>query len=278
MQFNREAYLFSKRMATIQKARLPLQMRIQMIFNKAVDERILAYFGEHHELDSPTVPAYKEEVLKKEIGKWNLWATLQEVNRRRKVVSQNSITRMETYNASKQISDKITQIEVERIDKNLATIDKVLENAELNISLYKHLTDNLPATMSRKQILEEQLETGISIKGSREFTYRELNQLSRDLEKYRTHSVDYEQAIRDNRQASREGLPPVWTKKTWIWRPNEKTRHSGMKGTEVRLMEKFLVVNDVTGDVDELRFPHDVEFDSNGCSNLCNCKCEYKIT
>lgn len=280
MHLNRKAYLHNQRIAIIQKANVPLQLRIQIINNEAIDERILEYYGLLDKMDNPTSPSHKDEKLTSSINYWNLLATTQDFQRLagHRSVRSDSVAKLEQMNASRQISDKITKLEVERVNKNLAFVDKVLDEVDLNVEMYNHLREKLPAKMSRLELLEESLESGISIRGSREFSYRELEQLSRDLEKFKTHNVDYEQALIENRQASREGLPPVWTKKVWIWSGAKKTRHRGMSGYETEsLVEKFQVKNDITGVVDELRFPHDVENDSNGCANLCNCRCAYEI-
>ena len=123
--------------------------------------------------------------------------------------------------------------------------------------------------------MERNLERGASY--NKEYSYRELNQLSRDLEKYKTNRLDYEKALMENRQAEREGYEPLNESKTWIWSTLENTRHSDMDGETVDLTESFEVVNEVTGDVDYLRFPGDVENDHNNCSNICNCDCSYEI-
>ena len=81
----------------------------------------------------------------------------------------------------------------------------------------------------------------------------------------------------ENKQAEREGYGPLNQEKVWIWSQLEHTRHSDMDGESVGLTEKFEVTNEVTGDVDYLRFPQDIDFDHNNCSNICNCHCSYEI-
>lgn len=275
-QFNRKEYLHSRRMAIIQKAHLPLQIRLQRIMNKAIDEKIL-YDSGQTDIEDYGTPYYKEEILLSEVGAANFLATHQDFTRllNRSIVNQNHITNLEKYNASKQISDKITKVEVERINKNLAYVEKTLSEAEINIDVYKNLMEKLPRQVSRKDMLEKALETGKNYKG-REYSYRELSRLSRDLEKYKTNAMDYEKGLIENRQASREGLPPINTEKTWIWSQLERTRHHDMDGETVRYSEKFRVVNEITGDVDYLRFPQDIENDTNNCSNVCNCECSFE--
>ena len=72
----------------------------------------------------------------------------------------------------------------------------------------------LPAS-KRQRWLERNLERGASY--NKQYTYKELNQLSRDLERYKTNRLDYETAIMENKQANREGYENPNQTKTWIW-------------------------------------------------------------
>ena len=275
--FNRTDYLFQKRMAIIQKAKLPLQIRIQNIANRAIDERVLYYYDETG-IEDYTVPAFKEEVLLFAIGKENLLATTKDLTRllNNSIVTQNHITNLEKYNAIHHISDQITKAEVKRINENLKYVDHTLQNADVNIDIYKNLIEKLPRQVSRQDILEKALEKGRNYKG-REYSYSELSKLSRDLERYKDNHSRYEVAKIENQQASREGLSPINTEKVWVWSELENTRHHKMSGQTVRFSEKFTVINENTGDVDYLRFPQDIENDTNNCSNTCNCSCSYLI-
>ena len=153
-------------MAIIQKAHLPLQLRIQRIANRAVDEKILYYFDDS-DIEDYTVPYYKEEVLFSAIGKENLLATNKDITRllNNSIINQNHITNLEKYNASRQVSDKITKVEVERINKNLQYVEKTLETADVDIGVYKNLIEKLPRQVSRQDILEKALKDGSNYKG-----------------------------------------------------------------------------------------------------------------
>lgn len=275
--FQRKDYLHQKRLALIQKARLPLQVQIQRISNNAIDEYIL-YSYKVTDIPNYTTPAYKDEILTQQIGAANFLATYQDMTRllNRSIVTENNIIKMEKYNASKQISDKITKVEVERINKNLEYIEQTLKEAEVNIDKYKELIEKLPKQVSRQNILEKALRTGQNYKG-RQYSFREIGQLSRDLERYKIANLDYQVGMIENQQANRDGLPTPNNEKTWIWSRLEKTRHSEMEGETVRFTEKFEVVNELTGDTDYMRFPGDIENDNNNCSNICNCGCSYEI-
>lgn len=63
----------------------------------------------------------------------------------------------------------------------------------------------------------------------------------------------------------------LYTTKTWVWSGADNTRHSGMDDTTIPIDEAFVVVNEVTGDIDYLMYPCD---DNGSPSNTYNCLCE----
>ncbi len=274
--FNRKDYLYNQRLVIIQKAHVPLQVRLQMLHNNIIDQRILELEGEYD--DEPVKPSERTSLIFGEMGKENLLATNKDFQRlmRNSIVTQNHITQLEQLQASRSISDKITQVEIERVEKNLQYIEQTLSNAEVDIDKYKTLMEKMPRTVSRQDMLEKALTKGYNYKG-REYSYKELNRLSRDLEKYKQNHLTYEKAKIENNQAQREGLGSVNQTKTWIWSTLEDTRHEELDGETVGLYEKFEVTNSKTGDVDYLRFPGDIDNDHNNCSNICNCGCSYEI-
>ena len=286
-------YLANKRIAVIQKAHHRTHTRIQFINNDLVDKKILEWDNEY----SDTV--YNPYTYD------NVYARLILINQRasthdlqrilgHSVVTRNPQTELEASKVIGSVSDSLTKLEAERLVKNLDYVENVLSTAEVNIKKYEALIEKLPHQVSRKEVLEKcitsqeelpaskrqawlerNLERGASY--NKEYSYRELNQLSRDLERYKTNRLDYETALMENRQAEREGYGLINESKTWIWSALEKTRHADMDGETVNLTESFEVVNEVTGDVDYLRFPGDVENDHNNCSNICNCGCSYVV-
>lgn len=297
MRFNRKHelknYLSNKRIAVIQKARRRTYTKIQLINNELVDKKILEWNDEYSDI---FYDPYAETNITSRILPVNTSASTNDLQRilSHSLVTRNPQTEMEARNVISNVSDSLTKLEVERVVKNLDYVENVLETAEVNLAKYEALIEKLPPQTSRREVLERCIRTGDELTPSKrqawlernlergasynkEYTYRELNQLSRDLEKYKTNRLDYETAIMENREADREGYDKLNTTKTWIWSTLEKTRHQGMDGETVPLTEPFEVVNEVTGDVDMLRFPGDVENDHNNCSNICNCGCSYEI-
>lgn len=286
-------YLANQRVAVIQKAHHPIHMKVQLTNNRLVDKKILEW---NDEIPSEVYDPYSPVVIAGEIEGYNKIATSQDLQRilKHSLVNRNPQTRMEAMKVINNVTGDLTVIEVERVIKNLNYVENVLNTVNVDIQKYNALIEKLPATTSRKELierciiqgeeltptrrqvwLERNLERGASY--NKRYTYKELNQLSRDLEKYKTNRLDYETAIMENRQANREGYDAINQTKTWIWSTLERTRHEEMDGETVSLTEKFEVVNSQTGDVDYLLFPGDVANDHNNCSNICNCQCSYEI-
>ena len=281
-------YLANRRIAVIQKAHHRNHTRIQFVNNDLVDKIVLGY--------DDVYDPFTLENIAYQINMVNQPATTSDLQRilGHSLVNRTFESEVEARRVIEGVSDSLTRLEAERVVKNLDYIQNVLETSEVNAAKYEALIEKLPRQVSRKEVLEKcitkqqdlppskrqawlerNLERGASY--NKEYSYRELNQLSRDLERYKTNRLDYETAIMENKQADREGYDRVNTTKTWIWSTLEKTRHEGMDGETVNLTEPFEVVNEVNGDVDMLRFPGDVENDHNNCSNICNCGCSYEI-
>ena len=287
-------YLANRRIAVIQKAHHTIHMYVQLTNNRLVDKKILEWDNEY---DSEVYDPYSPGVIAGEISGYNRIATTQDLQRilKHSVIARNPQTELEAMKVINSVSGDITLLEVERVTKNLNYIENILTNADINIKKYEALVEKLPQSTSRKEVLERcimkgselpankrqaflerALERGHNYKG-RQYSYKELNQLSRDLERYKTNRLDYETAIMENRQANREGYENVNQTKTWIWSTLEKTRHEDMDGETIPITAKFEVTNSQTGDVDYLLFPGDVANDHNNCSNICNCGCSYEI-
>lgn len=286
-------YLANKRIAVIQKARHRTYTRIQLINNELVDKKVTEWNNEYKDY---IYDPYTEANIMARILPVNSIASTNDLQRilRHSVVTRNPETEIEALKVINSVSGTLTRLEAERLVKNLDYVENVLRTSEVELAKYEALIEKLPPQTSRREVLERCIRTGEELTPTKrqawlernlergasynkEYSYRELNHLSRDLEKYKTNRLDYETALMENRQAEREGYEKLNTTKTWIWSTLEKTRHQGMDGETIPLTEKFEVVNEVTGDVDYLRFPGDVDNDHNNCSNICNCGCSYEI-
>ena len=287
-------YLGNQRIAVIQKAHDTIHTRVQMINNRLVDKKVKDI---HTEITRDVYDPFSESAIFAEINGYNRIATSQDIQRilQHSLVKRNPQTTLEATKVLNNVSESLTQIETRRIMKNLDYIEKALQNVDIEIGKYNAIIEKLPQTTSRKEVLARCIQTGEDLPASkreaflrnalrqgenykgRQYDYRELKQLSRDLERYKSNRLDYETAIMENKQSNREGYGDLNATKTWIWSQLEKTRHSGMDGETIPLTSKFEVVNEQTGAVDFLRFPGDIELEHNNGSNTINCGCTYEI-
>ena len=258
-------------------------------------ERLIFIEWNNEYSDVPYNP-YTQEDIHNQILAYNTRASQQDLQRilKHSLVTRNPTTEVEAMKVVRNVGNDLSKLEAERVIKNLDYIENVLTNVDVDIAKYEALVEKLPHHVSRKDVIERCIKEGSELPPTRRqvwleknlergasynktYSYKELNQLSRDLERYKTHRLDYETSIMENRQADREGYGRVNDTKTWIWSQLEKTRHQGMDGETVPLTAKFEVVNEMTGDIDYLLFPGDVSNDTNNCSNICNCGCTFEV-
>ena len=214
-------YLANRRIAVIQKAHTPIHTRIQFVNNRLVDKKIIEWDNEYA---SDVYDPYAPAVIAEEINKYNRIATEADLRRilKHSLIVRNPQTTLEASKVVSSVSGDLTLLEVERTIKNLNYVENVLNTANLDVGKYEAMVEKLPAATSRKSViekcivdskdlpptrrqawLERNLERGASY--NKQYTYKELNQLSRDLERYKTNRLDYEKAIMEGKQAEREG-------------------------------------------------------------------------
>ena len=235
-----------------------------------IDKKILEYDTR----STTTKNDFNPAVFSVEIIRLNRIATAKDFQKLldRSIVREADWSRLVASNTARDVADKITAKEVQRINNNLKAVENVLNDASVDIEKYKTLVEKLPPTTSRAEILNRTLEKGHNLRG-REYSQRELDRLSRDLTRYRSNRLDYETRRMENQQAYRDGAERIHQTKTWMWSQLEHTRHSEMEGVTVDFASKFEVTNELTGDVDFLLFTGDIDNDHNNCSNICNCWC-----
>lgn len=272
VNFDALDYYNNQRIIRIQKSRRPLQQRLQRINNEVIDDFVFTY---HTNMSDNIVDKSKPDYYRNKIFNLNMADTRLAFSR----LLDKSILRNDTVNKiaadmhTNKVATILTNTEVERIQKNVLWADHVLSNSEFQIDTYKRLVEKMRPTSNRKLMLEKSIKEGTNIISGREYTYKELKNVSRDLEKYKTNSLDLEKLNMENSQAIRDGGDMIHTTKTWVWSRLEKTRHMGMDNQTVNINGKFEVYNEVTGDVDFLLFPGDIDNDDHNCSNICNCAC-----
>lgn len=263
-------YLQERRITIKKDARKTLHSKIQIINNELIDKKILEYDTR----STTTKNDFNPATFSAGIIRLNRIATAKDFQKLldRSIVREADWSRLVASNTARDVADKITAKEVQRINNNLKAVENVLNDASVDIEKYKTLVEKLPPTTSRAEILNRTLEKGHNLRG-REYSQRELDRLSRDLTRYRSNRLDYEARRMENQQAYRDGAERIHQTKTWMWSQLEHTRHSEMEGVTVDFASKFEVTNELTGDVDFLLFTGDIDNDHNNCSNICNCWC-----
>ena len=173
-------------------------------------------------------------------------------------------------------------------DTNQIRNDKRIRHTmQLNVDLDKILRETtIDLTMQHEQVLEktiDQLNKSIEKEGLINIPDIKKNpKLQEKLEKYR------KQIIRENKRLDKNKTNRVlWQKarllddeykpefKVWDQHPNPKTRHNLTDGQKVKLEEKFIVINDKTGDIDYVDYPGDWTCSA---SNSANCLCTLSFT
>ena len=86
---------------------------------------------------------------------------------------------------------------------------------------------------------------------------------------------EFEEKKQINDNYVNNGKSEVYTKKKWVWTgEGQTTRHESNNMQERRFDELFIVVNDVTLDVDEIMHPSDPDGSASNCY-ICYCECDY---
>lgn len=186
-------------------------------------------------------------------------------------VDTSAVQKVLIKNNARNMVSEISKVQVDRINKNLDYIEKAVKDVRIDIKRYNQTAKNFP-NVDRVNILQKSVDSGKLWTG-KELDYKQLDRMSRSLNKYAENQSELEKWEIANEQAIHDGFEPVKTHKRWSWSNLENTRHSGMDDTVVPINESFVVVNEVTNDTDYLMFPQDVNNDTNNCSNICNCEC-----
>gem|GEM_PF-2766333 len=173
---------------------------------------------------------------------------------------------------AKEITQMLGVEYTDRIGKNIEAVQNILKETNVNISKYEQMTTQFPQA-DRLKIVEKCMERGENWKGHT-YSYKELDRMNQGMTKYIDNRAQQDKFELNYEDALTNGTDPAKTQKAWVWSGLENTRHSEMDAQTVDLKDLFEVTNEITGDVDQLRFPGDYNNDTNNCSNICNCQCE----
>lgn len=198
--------------------------------------------------------------------------------------SNDNLDKILIRNMANKDLNRIVESELERIVKNLDYVEEVLAKYDIPAIEYEKAVKEQAnkSVANRRQILEDVavkandllVSEGLNIP-SNVFSYRDLDITAESLMRQSQMTSSYEEKIAINEEYENEGKEAPYTKKKWIWTgAGVTTRHESNNMQEVGIDEPFIVVNDVTLDIDELMYPSDP---SGSPSNvyICYCDVEY---
>lgn len=269
---------YNKVVDSVIKAKKPVQLRLKLLNNNIIDAFILT-----GDFDDAYVLSLIKKINNPSLAEY--W-----INRLNKTLldKEDYLNITQARNILQEVNTTTSTTELNRIRKNIDYVDNILHKADVDISKYEALIRELPKTTSRVNIVQESIadkklpspardaeikswyERGGNYKTR--YTYKELDRLSQDIERYSINRFEQEQALMQNRESVRMGGDELYTSKTWVWSKLENTRHSGMDNTTIPIHEKFVVFNEQTGETDYLMFAGDYVNAVNS-SNVVGCKC-----
>ena len=176
----------------------------------------------------------------------------------------------------------VVEAEVQRISHNLDYIEEVLQTQEVNLEEYGKIARRESKIANRKNILERSTrytdvaltQYGVNIQPHVN-TYRNLDVTAEALNRQTQMMSDFDKADAANKQARRKNLPDIYTQKKWIWTgKGTTTRHESNDGQTVGMYDYFTIMNDKTGDVDLMMYPHDPDASFSNAW-ICYCKAVY---
>lgn len=198
-------------------------------------------------------------------------------------VNNNALQQILIKNKAQKDANRIIEAEIERINKNLDYVEQVMRKYEVPVQAYqdKLKKQQNSSIANRRQVLDEvtrqaneiSTKTGLNI--PKPYSYRNLDTVAENLLREQKVRSQHESIILENELSKKNGDGLKYTKKTWVWTGRGKTtRHRSNDGQIRDIDEKFIVMNDKTGDIDLLDYPMDVKGSFSNCS-ICYCEVKY---
>lgn len=196
-------------------------------------------------------------------------------------IKNDSVQQMLILSKANKDSARIVEAELAQMKSNLDYVQNVLNKYDIVNKEYKKVLNETGKLSNRKQVIEavsKNITTANNMASSptmnipRIQPYYDLDFVSEKLLRENRMTSSYESMEEINRVAEQNGEDPVYTKKTWVWTGLGKTtRHESNDGQTVDFDDYFTIINDSTGEVDEMLYP----CDPNGSpSNSAVCYCE----
>lgn len=271
-----------KRKFLINKARINKRNNTQAAYHiKAYVDRIIDDMVENQGNNEYTIPTTLEmygalEQLNKPVVYNNYKALLDSP-----YIRNDSVQELLIQNKANRDLANIVEAELNQMKNNLDYIQRVIDKYNIPSKEYRKVITNEGALANRKKIIEavnkeisvaNNIPAGINIPSIQ--PYRDLDFVSENLLRQNRMSSEYSMFEEENRLAEEQGRDTPHQMKIWNWLGIGKTtRHESNDGQTVPFNEPFLIVNDATGEEDEMMYPCDPE-GSPGNSYVCYCELE----
>ena len=242
--------------------------KVQTYQNNLIDNYIKDYAeGEVYKKTPPAIIWAELSILNKpEIYKYYNKIT------RSKFTSNDLINKLLLRDKANKELNRVVENQTERIIKNLNYVENVLNNNDVNTEDYLNALKH-DKSQNRSDVLKAIIAGAVVVSSAYSFRSMEplVSSMLRQSQMGSQH--EYIKEINDNKlnNTGRE----VYTIKTWIHtHGGSTTRHASNHMQKRRLDEPFIVVNDVTLEIDEMQYPSDPA-GSPSNSYICYCECDY---
>lgn len=198
-------------------------------------------------------------------------------------IRNDTVQAMLIQNKAKADVNRIVEAELERVTNNLDYVEKVIKKYDVPVQEYRKLLEEQAENSinNRRQMWEQVAKQANEINSKEGLNiqmpqpYMNLDTFTENLMRQQAMTSEYETYQEENRLSIENGDGELYTKKKWIWTgEGATTRHESNNMQEVDFNDTFVILNDVTLDIDEIDYP----CDPNGTpSNCAICYCELEV-
>lgn len=182
------------------------------------------------------------------------------------------------YPSKQEMIQKTVNEQKDIIKNNLDYAKEVKNTHDINKREYEKAKQYYPSQETRAILIEKAVEQGLNPDLlTHGLSYRNLEIAAENLARESKMKGEFDRVIAENKALEEQGADPLYVEKKWVWSRLDNTRHSNMDDETVPIDEPFIVLNEITGEEDEMMFPHDPSGSPGNVIN-CGCDCEYIIS
>lgn len=271
---NKQYYI--QKAATNRRNNKKTAYKMQIYNNRLVDDIILNQNNDYQKPTHSMLYADIEALLKPQV--YNNYNRLM----KSPYIRNDTIQSMLIQNKAQKDLNSIVEKELSRVTNNLNYVEKVVQKYEVPKTEYQKLLDTQKenSIRNRRQLWEEVARQANNLNASEGLNikmpepYINLDTFTENLMRQNKMTSEWETYTEENRLSEEQGDGTLYTKKKWIWTgAGATTRHESNNMQEVDFNTTFVILNDKTGDVDEIDYPCDP---AGSPSNCAICYCEFE--